>query len=114
MASAGGEATQWLVGEVTNQTFDDWLGLLEQKAGQNVGQKVVGAKPIETREFRNGYFYRGMSHLKDSNGDRHQALSLYVSNRGVSYVFTLSVADGELTHAIINTLNLFLDSLYLP
>jgi CubicO group peptidase (beta-lactamase class C family) len=106
MASAGGEATQWLVGEVTTDTFDGWLGSIEQKA--------VGARPAETREFRNGYFYRGVSYRLDSNGDRRNALSLYVSNRGVSYVFTLSVSDGELTQAIIGILNPFLDSLYLP
>jgi len=110
IASSGDGASQWLEGEVTTATFDDWLNLLENK----VGQKAADSKPVETREFRNGYFYRGVSYLKDSNGDRHHALSLYVNNRGVSYIFTLSVADEELTHAIINTLNPFLDSLYLP
>ena len=105
-ASAGHKPAQWLEGEITDGSFDDWLG--------SIGHETVGGNPVETREFRNGYFYRGLSYRLDANGEPRHALSLYVSNRGVSYVFTLSVSDGELTHAIIATLNPFLDSLYLP
>ena len=101
-ASAGHKPAQWLEGDIADGSFDDWLG--------SIGHETVGGNPVETREFRNGYFYRGLSYRLDANGEPRHALSLYVSNRGVSYVFTLSVSDGELTHAIIATLNPFLDS----
>jgi hypothetical protein len=64
-------------------------------------------------ELRNGFYFQSAMTRRNAGADAVQTLSVFCDFRGSTYQFELQTPDGELTHAVISTLNPFLDSLAL-
>jgi len=92
-------------GGPTSDSYEAWQSKLTSRTGDHV--------LAELNELRNGYFFRGISYSFKHLGKGYQEISLHCINRDTNYLFSLKVPQGALTHAVINTLNPFLDSLYL-
>ena len=94
-----GNGRYTLSGERIEEEFNDWLA----KGG-------LGDNRMAPGEMRNGYYFQ--SHMsRDGHGS--QTIAMHSNHRGENFLFKLTSPDGELTHAIISTLNPFLDSLEL-
>jgi CubicO group peptidase (beta-lactamase class C family) len=88
-----------LSGALIDQEFSEWLE-----------SEQLPTDAMAPGEMRNGYFFQSQM-TRDGNG--HQRIAMHSNHRGVNYLFELKTPEGELTHAIISTLNPFLDSLEL-
>ncbi len=89
-----------LSGRRIGQEFNDWMaanGLTSDRMARG--------------EMRNGYYFQSQM---TRDGEGTQTIAMHSNHRGENYLFELTSADGELTYAIISTLNPFLDSLQLP
>jgi CubicO group peptidase (beta-lactamase class C family) len=88
-----------LSGSLIDLEFSEWLE-----------SEQLPTDVMAPGEMRNGYFFQSQM-TRDGNG--RQRLAMHSNHRGVNYLFELTAPEGELTHAIISTLNPFLDSLEL-
>ena len=93
VASAGDRQIE---GRRVAEDFDSW------KASRGMGDRPPGPA-----EMRNGYYFQTVM----TRAENAQRLALHTTHSGSNYLLELQTPDGEMTYAIIDVLNPFLDSL---